>query len=122
MAKYRFARPEKDDTPMTNLLVFGYECGDGWFNLVNSMFAELKDVKKPKEFKIIQLKEKYAELRVYYVAGNNDIDEIISDYSAISRHTCELCGKPGRIKEIRGWFTTCCKECEIKIKKDRVRK
>lgn len=72
----------------------------GWVPIVDEMLESLKDL--PVE--IIQIKEKFGQLRVYYninpVRTVYDVNAVakaveIAQYRAA--HTCELCGKPGKL-------------------------
>jgi hypothetical protein len=140
--------------PLTqNLMAFGCECGDGWYDLIATFCRLVKSkLNKPRyirlkpefktedteyekyispDFKFIQVKEKYATIRLYFDItqpdGENkdkldesDIDkrfdeiwttiyafEYYTDY--LSGKTCEECGKPGKIYQ-GGWWRTLCPE------------
>jgi len=140
--------------PLTqNLMAFGCECGDGWYELIDTFcklasnklkharYIRLKpqfktpDVEFEKyiapDFKFIQVKEKYATIRLYFditqPEGDNkhrlneaDIldrfGEILTTIHAfeyytdyLSGRTCEECGKPGKIYQ-GGWWRTLCPE------------
>lgn len=65
------------------------------------------------QFRFTQIKEKYGGLRLYcgaYPAGSQ-VFEILSKYEKMSAHVCEVCGKPGEILDVAGWFECRCKEC-----------
>jgi len=61
------------------------------------------------DYRVVQVKEKFGELR-WYDNGNTDKGyEIIHKYMDISRRTCVLCGKPAtRISH--GWICPYCDE------------
>lgn len=75
------------------------------------------------EFEIIQLKEKYGSMRLYWNWKNenilieeqihnltNTIRDVISKYEAISYHTCVRCGKPST-DYTKPWILPVCDEC-----------
>lgn len=91
------------------------ECGDGWFDIIWSMCEEIEqDIRRTHPtftFRIIQLKEKWGDLTVYTVGGNGSIDKILRKYKIKSLETCELCGKPGKLRT-KGWHQVRCEECD----------
>ena len=75
------------------------------------------------EFEIIQLKEKYGSMRLYWNWKNenifteeqihnltNTIRDVISKYEAISYHTCVRCGKSST-GHTKPWILPVCDEC-----------
>ena len=66
------------------------------------------------KYRIMQIKEKFGELRWYDEFSTQDIQDIINKYEDISRHTCIVCGKPAT-KMSTGWICPYCDEhTEIK--------
>ena len=61
------------------------------------------------KYRIMQIKEKFGELRWYDEFSTSDIQDIISKYEDISRHTCIVCGKPAT-KISTGWICPYCDE------------
>ena len=83
---------------------------EGWYQLVIDCDRELS-LFDP-NYKIIQVKEKFGELR-YYVKPSETcyeprrLHDIISKYEEIAAKTCEATGKPGVLmKSIGGWYKT----------------
>lgn len=98
------------DMPVTeNLMSFGCECGDGWFELINQA-CQIIDAHADPDFLFTQIKEKYGTLRIYYQGGDSYIDGVVTLAEALSGVTCELCGAPGKIGGV-GWLTTRCNKC-----------
>jgi hypothetical protein len=79
--------------------------GKGWALLVNRVFDKLESTKG--SIKIVQVKEKYAGLRIYTDYSNTELDKIIYDVENESLKTCEECGKPGKVRG-KGWYYTSC--------------
>ena len=57
-----------------------------------------------------EVKEKYGGLRFYMTSANDEMRNLISEAEALSRKTCESCGKPGEARKGR-WLRTECDEC-----------
>lgn len=83
---------------------------EGWYQLVIDCDRELS-LFDP-NYKIIQVKEKFGELR-YYIKPSETcyeprrLHDIISKYEEIAEKTCEATGKPGVLmKSIGGWYKT----------------
>ena len=79
--------------------------GNGWAHLIHRVFDKLDTIKG--SVKIIQVKEKFAGLRVYTDYVNEELDKVIRDAERESLKTCEDCGKPGKVRG-RGWYYTSC--------------
>lgn len=108
MAKYSFFHPEKSETE--SLMCFGFECGKGWYNLIDELCQKIKDTNPPEDFEIIQVKEKFGTLRVYTNYSTKEIEELITEAENKSAVTCEVCGDVG--KETGDyWIRTLCEKC-----------
>lgn len=92
----------------------GYWLPDGWVQLVDELHEDL--IKICPDYKIVQVKEKFAGLR-YYVELPRDIDhetadsfrERVSTAERRSYTICDVCGSPGEVRE-GGWISTLCDE------------
>jgi hypothetical protein len=95
-------------------IVFGFECGDGWYDLLAELMDELVKIDVNKELVIFQVKEKFAGLRVYIETYPDDtyeqIKELIGKAEEKSYKTCEACGVEGKLRK-GGWLSTLCDEC-----------
>jgi hypothetical protein len=80
---------------MESAMGFGFECGDGWFELVDMLCARLQhhtDHAGGPQVVAAQVKEKFGTLR-FYVDGADDVQEgLIAQAEALSERTCEYCG------------------------------
>lgn len=73
------------------------------------------------KYHIMQIKEKFGELRWYDGGGIEETEQIIHKYRELSRHTCYVCGAPGEIINDDGWDVTMCPKCYEKMCKTRER-
>ena len=100
--------------------MFGIECGDGWYDLLDELLTELEklidekyphfkvDSKDSFKLTVDQIKEKYGGLRFYISYGNDEILDLIDKFEEKSYKICEICGKEGELKVTRGWYSTLC--------------
>ncbi len=86
--------------------------GKGWSELINKLYDA-----KPKYVNVTQVKEKFAGLRFYVMSAPEWYWDLISYYENESEKICEVCGKPGKVREDRSWILTLCDECD-KIDKE----
>jgi hypothetical protein len=101
--------------PMETLLCFGVETGNGWFDLIWELSDALEKeiLKQPKDKRVyhtaMQVKEKYAQLRIYLTSYTDEMERLIDEAEEKSATICEICGKPGKIRGT-GWLYTACDE------------
>lgn len=90
--------------------IFGFECNDGWANLIEATLrltqqhAELKAL----DVKVTQAKEKFGQLRIYLSGSDEGIDSIFEIAQLASGCICELCGNPGEVLSLEGWLVARC--------------
>lgn len=110
-------------------MCWGFECGDGWEPLLRELAEKLAWLGVAKA---VQVKEKFGTLRFYITSSDEPNDfskaegkirgelsyDAISKASNQSTHTCEECGKWGKLLYSNGspfgWMKTLCKECAAK--------
>lgn len=94
-------------------------CGDGWRELVEAAVARIADAVAAApagSLRIVQVKEKFAGLRLYWEGTGlsdeikNSVEEAVALASARSICTCETCGKTGRLFKRGGFYLTACDE------------
>jgi len=102
------------------MVKIGHEHLKGWDGLVDQMLLELREIDP--DIKIVQIKEKFGLLRVYFdtLSGRyNELEAIIDKYEALSGQTCESCGTTENVtREGAYWVKTLCKECRVKELKE----
>jgi hypothetical protein len=103
------------------LMCWGFECGDGWYNIINQLCANIQhQVDWAQEQKekygrgegcsqvvAVQIKEKFGTLRFYTNGGDERTQGMIRMAESMSAVTCEECGAPGKMRG-RSWIYTAC--------------
>jgi hypothetical protein len=113
--KFPFFNPK--GSLQETLMGFGFEVGDGWYKLLlrlcNKIQAELNKAPEVvrKEFRVVQVKEKFGSLRVYTQSGTNQIENEIAKAESESLRTCENCGKKGNQEGCGYWISVLCGRC-----------
>jgi len=95
-----------------------FDCGDGWFELVRDLSEKLEDVLRAlpedERFGVTQVKEKFGGLRFYVGGVPHEVFDLVQgmirEAEGQSLRTCEVTGKPGRLRTKRGWDQTLCDE------------
>ena len=108
-------RPDPD--LQQNLMVFGFECGDGWYELLYKLISDILATEPSEDFELFQAKEKYGELRVYTNCSTDEIENLIRVAEDTSITICEMCGAKAKTQKVRGWYHTICDKCLKEIKK-----
>lgn len=104
--------------------LWGFECGDGWYDLIDSLCnkiqkhvdrrtSSIQDVTELENVQVVaqQVKEKFGGLR-FYVSGGDDItDALISFAETMSFKICETCGNSATQKNVGTWIHTSCDPC-----------
>ncbi len=93
--------------------------GEGWADILETALRRIATAmaNEPERavFRIIQIKEKFGTIRIYYevrslsAAATKSIKEAIELAEARSACTCEICGEKGRLYDGAGWHTTRCR-------------
>ncbi len=99
------------DLPLTqNLMPFGFECGDGWYDLVYSLAADISKyaAKANLDPIAVQVKEKLGGLRFYVHRADDHIFKLVANAESRSFRICDRCGARGKRVTIRGWIATRC--------------
>ena len=96
----------------------------GWRKAFGLMFCEdlrneLVKYNYLKQYRVVQIKEKYAGLRWYDNGSPGNVNNIINDYSHLSENICINCGKPDVPVTDMGWMLPECEDCFITEQKKR---
>lgn len=108
---YDYSYTELDDMP------------DGWRKAFSEMMMEeLREALVEENFldgfRILEIKEKWGELRFYTNCYNDKIERIIQKYTTLSRNICIHCGKPDTYMTGSGWYSPVCEECHEKQQRE----
>ena len=93
----------------------GFDIGPGWYHIVeelcNNIAWHLKNLKEDArpDFKVVQVKEKFAGLRFYADNANQTIDGMIYMAESWANKSCEVCGNRGTQRN-KGWLRVLCDE------------
>ena len=116
---------------LVTCFAYGFECGDGWFNLIDDTLSKVDTLAKSCNLnvKIDQIKSKLGELRLYINIepgpGGSKIQQVVSQIHNIidvaieeSSKISEISGKPATRHSVKGWIYTATEE-EIESIKNR---
>jgi hypothetical protein len=90
-----------DADSIASAMARGFECGDGWFNIIWRLCSDLEPLVAELEretgvrFSVVQVKQKFGTLRFYVSHHSDAIDERIEAAALDALRTCEVCGRPG---------------------------
>ena len=96
-------------------LVHGFECQDGWFELIRTLAGRLREHQSQyphlENFEIVQVTQKMGDLQVNVRGGDAVITNLIREAEQESRSICELDGEPavGLFVCAPYWFRYLCK-------------
>lgn len=132
--KYPKMMVNRDKSMMETCMCWGFECGDGWFTILDQLMGNIQhhiDWKEkqrgwairfnstapPEDMRPVpdvipqvtldQVKEKFGTLRFYYQGGDDEISGMVRMAESMSAVTCEQCGNPGTTGG-QGWISTLC--------------
>lgn len=79
----------------------------GWHALVDEAF----DLVEAQGVDVIQVKEKFGQLRIYTGSADADFYSKIWEIEERSATICEFCGAPSHIRSRGGWLKSICDPC-----------
>jgi hypothetical protein len=98
------------DKPLTeSLMGFGFECENGWAEIIWALSEKIEQWNKEHPdtpVQAMQVKEKYGGLRFYVNHEPDEIRALIDKAEKKSYKTCEMTGKPGRLCIKGSWYKT----------------
>ena len=126
--KYPKMMVNRNKNMQETCMCWGFECGDGWFNILDQLMGNIQhhiDWKNRKEEVVAQVtldqvKEKFGTLRFYYSGGDDAIDGMVRMAESMSGVTCEECSAPAQTHG-PGWIRTICEPCETKRETERAK-
>lgn len=90
---------------------FGFECGDGWFSLIDALCERLQfstDHDGSPQVVASQVKEKWGALCFYVHSASEEQWGMIRMAEAMSGRICEECGQHGQVLVNGSVFLTRC--------------
>ncbi|MCP3685240.1 MAG: hypothetical protein GY861_21460 [bacterium] len=99
-----------------SLLAFGFDCFDGWFDLIYQLSSDLIST-NDSEHNVVaaQVKEKFGGLRFYVYYASPEQYQIVNNAKKESYKICEKCGTRGGVTTGRSdgsdWISTLCSRC-----------
>lgn len=110
---YDYSSTLLDDMPPGWKIAFGERMCD-------EITEILKQYDYLDKYKVVQVKEKFGQLRWYDDGSLPDgeygkINDVLMKYEHLSERTCVCCGKPAT-KMSTGWISPYCDECAAKLK------
>lgn len=102
-----------------NLMRFGFECGEGWFEIIENLFLsieaysrELLDQGRSIDTlpSAAQIKQKWGTLCIYIDNTDEHIETLLLTARKRSFVTCEICGKAGKLV-VDGFYRVRCEKC-----------
>lgn len=106
--------------PTESLMCFGCDHGDGWYHLIEAICRMVDQHvrnggwKHEEPYRFLQIKEKYAGLRVYDHGSDEYIKGLIDMAESMSYRICEVCGDAGSMHRSGMWVKTLCGDCAEK--------
>jgi hypothetical protein len=98
-------------------LIQGFECQDGWFELIRALAGRIKEYQAQfpdlENFEVVQVLQEMGGLRINIRGGDAGIQNLIRDVEEESRSICELDGKlaAGLFVCAPSWFRCLCETC-----------
>lgn len=106
----------------TSGMCYGFQCGDGWFDIINDLCNCIMEVCERNRIpapEVECVKEKFAGLRFYLDVPFTDpvtdeaVYKFISKIEAHSFYVCEACGRDGELATTGCWVKTLCNQCLV---------
>jgi hypothetical protein len=121
--KYPKIFKNRDGSIMETPMAWGFECDDGWFDVIDILCHEIqeyidwksKDINEEEKetFQVVasQVKEKFGTLRFYYCGGDDVVEGMVHMAESMTYRICEGCGCPGEERKSI-WIKVLCDKCD----------
>ncbi|GMK39033.1 hypothetical protein PCCS19_20870 [Paenibacillus sp. CCS19] len=98
---------------------YGFDIGDGWYNLIHELFFDIEGVYHAKALEVsvdfAQIKQKFGALSIYTRNPLPEVSDLIVKYQERSIGTCEKCGDRGELRQQVGCWKVICDNCFNRI-------
>ena len=104
-------------TPQDSSMCWGFECDDGWFDLIWNLSQAIEDAARHEGLEpesedwpeATQVKQKFGTLRFHLNQHTEAISALIEEAGAASEKICEVCGaSASSVDNARRWCKTLC--------------
>ena len=108
---------EKDLSIQESSMAFGFQCDDGWFELIYWLSKVISHFIEADKIDVTAntVKEKFGELRFYTNISHDYISGAVDLAEYLSRRICEKCGSTKNVEtgKVKGQMRikTLCKNC-----------
>lgn len=99
------------DGRQRSAMPLGFECRDGWFEILRELLVSLKDVAGP-DFAIGEAVEEDGVLQLSVVGASDAAMRLVRAAERKSRETCESCCQPATRDGRARWGMTLCPHCQ----------
>jgi len=106
--KYPGLYRDRHADPAITLMCWGFECGDGWWTLID-VVSELITKHNP-DITAVQIKEKFGTLRFYHASVDDYSLAVESAAEMLSTLICEVCSAHAKRRANEGWLSSLCDE------------
>ena len=120
--KYPKIFQDRNGDLKTTAMCWGFDCGDGWFWLINQLCQSIQTYLDNNPHLQIpqviatQVKEKFGGLCFYVNGGDKIIEGMIHLAENMSFNICEKCGSTEDVSQTQRWVYTRCKTCMEEVK------
>lgn len=107
----------RDKLPAETAMNWGFQCDDGWFELIWNLSQAIEDEARARGLKprykrwpeATQVKQKFGSLRFDLRIYSDTTDVLIREAGLASEKTCEVCGAPASpVENTRRYLKTLC--------------
>jgi len=107
--------PDRHGDPAENGMCWGFQCGDGWFDIIDGLCAEItRQIKAGAMPPVVatRVKEKSGYLRFYIRDhfnrdANPQAHRLIELAQQQAERTCQQCGRPVELTDAQRWAAMC---------------
>jgi hypothetical protein len=100
-----------DSCPIGSSMHLGLQVDAGWLPVIERMCERLEPLVHGTGFRFQAIKQDMGTLRAAYRGGNEAVRAVIEAGATEAAHTCEMCGNPGILGEVSGWWAVRCAAC-----------
>ena len=94
---------------------WGFECGDGWFEVIHNLSLELEKLipNGDPAPRALQVREKYGAMEFRLYDPTDQMKMLVKSAEELTLTICETCGQSGSLRDRTYWkFVACDKHSE----------